>query len=263
MVKSLKKPIVVKIGGSTFGSPDFIGVIEDLVALQGEGKSLVVVHGGANVVTDWLSRLGIATRIVDGLRATPDHQTLQVVVGVLCGVVNKDLVAAIQSRGGRAMGLSGIDGRLIEAKVKSEELGLIGEVVKVNPEPVEILLKEGYIPVVAPSGFGVEEAKPLNVNADPAAGALAAALGAERLILLTDVAGVMDSSGKLLSRISPDEARSLINSGVVAGGMIPKVEACLTALATVPLTQIIDGRVPHALAEAVKGRENGTIITWE
>lgn len=263
MVKSLKKPIVVKIGGSTFGSPDFIGVIEDLVALQGEGKSPVVVHGGANVVTDWLSRLGIATRIVDGLRATPDHQTLQVVVGVLCGVVNKDLVAAIQSRGGRAMGLSGIDGRLIEAKVKSEELGLIGEVVKVNPEPVEILLKEGYIPVVAPSGFGVEEAKPLNVNADPAAGALAAALGAERLILLTDVAGVMDSSGKLLSRILPDEARSLINSGVIAGGMIPKVEACLTALATVPLTQIVDGRVPHALAEAVKGRENGTIITWE
>jgi acetylglutamate kinase len=261
MVKSLKKPIVVKIGGSTFGSGDT--AIEDLVALQGEGKSLVVVHGGANVVTESLSRLGIATRIVDGLRATPDYQTLQVVVGVLCGVVNKELVAAIQSRGGRAMGLSGIDGRLIEAKVRSEELGLIGEVVKVNPEPLEILLREGYIPVVAPSGFGVEKAKPLTVNADPAAGALAAALGAERLILLTDVAGVMDGSGKLLPRISPGEARSLISSGVIAGGMIPKVEACLTALATVPLTQIVDGRVPHALAEAVKGRENGTIIAWE
>ena len=153
MVKSLSKPIIVKIGGSTFGSGDT--VIEDLVALQNEGKSPVVVHGGASVVTESLSRLGIATRIVDGLRATPDSQTLQVVVGVLCGVVNKDLVAAIQSRGGRAMGLSGIDGRLIEAKVKSEELGLIGEVVKVNPEPVEILLKEGYIPVV---DWGYEKA---------------------------------------------------------------------------------------------------------
>jgi acetylglutamate kinase len=261
MVKSLKKPILVKIGGSTFGSGDT--AIEDLVALQREGKSLVVVHGGANVVTEGLSRLGIATRIVDGLRATPDHQTLQVVVGVLCGVVNKELVAAIQSRGGRAIGLSGIDGRLIEAKVKNEELGLIGEVVKVNPEPVEILLKEGYIPVIAPSGFGVEKAKPLNVNADPAAGALAAALGAEMLILLTDVAGVMDGSGKLLPRLSPEEARSLINSGVIAGGMIPKVEACLTALATVPLTQIVDGRVPYALAEAAKGSKKGTIIAWE
>jgi len=251
------KPILVKIGGSTFGSGDT--VIEDLVALQREGKSLVVVHGGANEVTEWLSRLGIATRIIDGLRVT-DQQTLQVVVAVLCGAVNKELVVAIQSQGGRAMGLSGIDGRLIEAKVKNEELGLMGEVVKINPEPIEIILKEGYIPVVAPSGFGVEEAMPLNVNADPAAGALAAALMAEKLILLTDVAGVMDGEGKLLTRLSPGEARSLIASGVVAGGMIPKVEACLTALATVPITQIVDGRVPRVLVEAVAGKESGTII---
>ncbi len=251
------KPIVVKIGGSTLSSGDT--VIEDLVALQKGGKSLVVVHGGGNEVTEWLSRLGIATKIIDGLRVT-DHQTLEVVVAVLCGAVNKELVAAIQSRGGRAMGLSGIDGRLIEAKVKSEELGLMGEVVRINPEPVEIILKKGYIPIVAPSGFGVEEAMPLNVNADPAAGALAAALEAERFILLTDVAGVMDGSGKLVPRLSPSEARSLIASGVVAGGMIPKVEACLTALATVPITQIVDGRSPHVLAEAVAGKEGGTII---
>jgi acetylglutamate kinase len=254
----MKKPIVVKIGGSTFGSGDTL--IEDLVTLQREGKSLVVVHGGANVLTEWLSRLGIATMIVDGLRATPDVQTLQVVVGVLCGAVNKELVAAIQSRGGRAMGLSGIDGRLIEAKVKNEQLGLVGEVVKINPEPIEMLLKESYIPVVAPPGYGVEEAMPLNVNADTAAGALAASLGAERLILLTDVVGVMDGSGKLLSRLSPGEARSLLDSDVIARGMIPKVEACLAALATVPVTQIVDGRTPHALVEAVAGKGSGTTI---
>jgi acetylglutamate kinase len=179
---------------------------------------------------------------------------------VLCGTVNKELVAAIQSQGGRAMGLSGIDGRLIEAKVKSEELGLVGEVVKINPKPAEILLKEGYIPVVAPLGFGIDKEMILNVNADSAAGALAAALQAERLILLTDVAGVMDSSRKLLSRLSPGEARELIDSGVAAGGMIPKVEACLTAWATVPVTRIIDGRSPHALVEAITGEGSGTTI---
>ncbi len=254
----MKKPIVVKIGGSTFGSGET--VIEDLVALQKEGKSLVVVHGGGNILTEWLSRLGIATRIVDGLRATPDVQTLQVVVGVLCGTVNKELVSAIQSRTGRAMGLSGIDGRLIEAKVKSEELGLVGDVVKINPEPIEILLKEGYIPVVAPLGFGIDKEMILNVNADSAAGAIAATLQAERLILLTDVAGVMDSSKKLLSHLSSVEARELIDSGIAAGGMIPKLEACLTALATVPVTQIIDGRSPHALVEAIAGRGSGTTI---
>ena len=254
----MKKPIVVKIGGSTFGSGETL--IEDLVTLQNEGASLVVLHGGGNILTQWLSRLGIATRMVDGLRATPDIQTLQVVVGVLCGTVNKELVAAIQSRGGRAMGLSGIDGRLIEAKVKSEELGLVGEVVKINPEPVEILLKEGYIPVVAPLGFGIDKEMILNVNADSAAGAIAAALQAERLILLTDVACVMDVSKKLLSRLSPCEVRELIDSGIAAGGMIPKLEACLTARASVPVAQIIDGRSPHALVEAITGKGSGTTI---
>jgi acetylglutamate kinase len=254
----MNKPIVVKIGGSTFGSSETI--LEDLVALQKEGASLVVLHGGGTILTEWLSRLGIATRIVDGLRATPDIQTLQVVVGVLCGTVNKELVAAIQSRGGRAMGLSGIDGRLIEARIKSEELGLVGEVVEINPEPAEIMLKEGYIPVIAPLGFGIEKEMILNVNADSAAGAIAAALQAERLILLTDVAGVMDSSKKLLPRLSPGEAQELIDSGIAAGGMIPKLEACLTARATVPVTQIIDGRSPHALVEAVTGKGSGTTI---
>ncbi len=256
LVYNPQKPIVIKIGGSTLGSHDT--TLEDLVALQKEGKSLVVVHGGGNLITEWLSRQGIATRFEQGHRVT-DHETLQVVVAVLCGVVNKELVATIESLGGRAMGLSGVDGRLIEARIKDEELGYIGEVVKINPEPVETILKGGYIPIIAPLGLEAKGEK-LNVNADTAAGEIAAALGAERLILLTDVAGVMDGSEKLLPRLSPGEARSLIASGVVAGGMIPKVEACLCALATVSITQIVDGRLPHALVEAIAGKESGTII---
>lgn len=258
----MKKPIVVKIGGSTLGSHDT--TLEDLVALQKEGKALVVVHGGGELITEWLSRQGIATRFEKGLRVT-DHQTLQVVVAVLCGLVNKELVTAIHSRGGRAMGLSGVDGRLIEAQVRDEELGYIGEVVRVNPELVEILVKQGYMPIIAPLGLGVkgekgEEAMPLNVNADTAAGEIAAALGAERLVFLTDVPGVLDGSEGLLPSLSPDEASSLIASGVVSGGMIPKVEACLRALSTVPITQIVDGRESSALVEAIAGGGSGTII---
>lgn len=255
----MKKPIVVKIGGSTLGSRDT--TLEDLVALQKEGKTLVVVHGGGNLITEWLSRQGVATKFEKGLRVT-DDETLRVVVAVLAGVVNKELVAAIQSLGGRAMGLSGVDGGFIEARIKDAELGHIGEVVKINPEPMEILLKEGYIPIIAPLGLEAkgEKAMPLNINADTAAGELAAALSAERLILLTDVAGVMDGLGKLLPRLSAGEASSLLASGVVSGGMIPKVEACLRALSTVPMTQIVDGRERHALIEAIAGKGSGTTI---
>ena len=250
------KKFVVKIGGSTLGSHDT--TLEDLVTLQREGKSLVVVHGGGNLITEWLSRQGIATRFEQGHRVT-DHETLQVVVAVLCGLVNKELVATIESLGGRAMGLSGIDGRLIEARIKDEELGYIGEVSRINPEPIEAILKGGYIPIIAPLGLEAKGEK-LNVNADTAAGEIAAALGAEMFILLTDVAGVMDGSKKSLPRLSPGEASSLIASGVVAGGMVPKVEACLCALSTVSITQIVDGRSPHALVEAIAGKESGTII---
>ncbi len=256
----MKTPIVVKIGGSTLGSHDT--TMEDLVALQKEGKTLVVVHGGANIVSEWLSRQGIPTRFEDGLRVT-DRQTLEVVAAVLCGLVNKELVAGIQSLGGRAMGLSGVDGGFIEARIKDAELGYTGEVVKINPRPVEAILGAGYMPIVAPLSLGKDEKGVdmlLNVNGDPAAGDIAAALGAERLIFLTDVPGILDSSGKLLPRLSVDEASSLIASGVVSGGMIPKVEACLCALSTVPVTQIVDGREAHALLKALAGKGSGTTI---
>jgi len=252
----MSKPVVVKIGGSTLGSHDT--TLEDLVALQREGQAVVVVHGGGNLITRWLSRQGVATRLEDGLRVT-DEETIEVVAAILCGLVNKDLVAAIQSLGGRAMGLSGIDGRLIEAKIKDEKLGYVGEVVRINPELIEILLREGYIPVIAPLGLGAKGEK-LNINADTAAGELAAGLGAGRLILLTDVAGVMDRLGKRFPHIPAGDVSSLIKSGAVIGGMIPKVEACLCALSSVAIAQIVDGREPHALVEAIAGKGSGTTI---
>ncbi|MFW6126001.1 MAG: acetylglutamate kinase [Chloroflexota bacterium] len=252
----MDKAIVVKIGGSTLGNHDT--TLEDLVALQKEGRPVVVVHGGGNLVSQWQSKLGIATRLEDGLRVT-DEASIEVVVAVLCGLVNKELVAALGSLGGRAVGLSGVDGRLIEAEIRNEKLGLVGEVVRIDAEPIEALVRHGYLPVVAPLGVSVDGQR-LNVNADTAAGELAAALRAMRLILLTDVAGVVDRSGKVLTRIPADGASALIASGVVVGGMIPKVKACLCALATVASAQIVDGREPHALLQAVDGKASGTII---
>jgi acetylglutamate kinase len=235
-----------------------------LVALQKQGRALVVIHGGGNVITEWLARQSVPTKFEKGLRVT-DSQTLEVVVAVLAGLVNKELVAAIQSLGGRAVGLSGIDGGFIEARVRDEALGYVGDIVKIKPEPIEVLLKEQYIPIVASLGVGEksergEKGGKLNVNADTAAGEIAAAISAERLVFLTDVAGVIDGSGKVLSRLSPAEASSLIAEGVVSGGMIPKVEACLCALSTVPITQIVDGREGHALIDAIAGKGSGTTI---
>jgi len=252
----MDKPIVVKIGGSTFGSHDT--TLEDLVALQKEGKAMVVVHGGGNLITRWLSKQGVAAKIEDGLRVT-DEATIEVVAAVLCGLVNKDLVAGIQSLGGRAIGLSGVDGGLMEAEVRDEKLGYVGEVVRINPQPVEMLLNEGFLPVIAPLALSADGQK-LNVNADTAAGELAAGLDASRLILLTDVPGVMDRSHKVYARMPASDVAALVSSGVVVGGMIPKVKACLCALSSVAMAQIVDGREPHALVQALAGKAAGTTI---
>lgn len=251
------KPIVVKIGGSTLGSHDT--TLEDLVSLQKQGKLLVVVHGGGRLITDWLEKQGVPTRFVQGQRVT-DEQTLQVVVAVLAGLVNKEIVATINSLGGKALGLSGIDGHFLEARIKSPEMGLTGEVTKVNLELLKMLLQAGYIPVVAPSATD-QQGKILNINADIASGEIAAAIQARKLIFLSDVAGINDNFGETISRLSPEEARNLITSGVASGGMIPKIEACLCALSTVPITRIIDGRVAHALLKEMKGRGKGTTIS--
>ena len=259
---SLDNASVVKIGGATLGKHDT--TIEDIVYLQHQGKSLIIVHGGGKLITEWLTKQRISTRFVQGERVT-DKATLEVVISVLAGLVNKEIVAAINSLGGQTVGISGVDGALIQGSTKDKELGYVGTVVKVNITPLEVLLQSGYIPVVAPVGLCLsnkpsEVPQVLNVNADIVAGEIAAATGAEKLIFLTDVAGVRDNSGKLLSQLSPDEAEALIASGVVSGGMIPKIKACLRALPNTLTTCIIDGRQPHALLRNIEGHGGGTII---
>jgi acetylglutamate kinase len=260
---SSTKPIVVKIGGSTLGNHDTS--LEDLVTLQRRGMRPVVVHGGGNVISDWLGRFDIPVSFARGSRVT-DARTLRVVIAVLAGLVNKELVASLEVLGGRAIGLTGVDGGLFEAEIKDAEMGYVGEVVKVDSGLLELLLKEGLIPVIAPLGLQSpprteQNGFVLNLNADTVAGEIAAALYAEKLVFLTDVAGICDSSGELLRQLSREEAKSLLDSGIATGGMIPKVEACLRAAPTVPINRIIDGRLAHALLKEVEGGGDGTTIS--
>ncbi len=258
----MDKIIVVKIGGATLGSHDT--AIEDIVELQRQGKSLVIVHGGGKLITEWLTKQGITSRFVQGERVT-DRATLEVAISVLAGLVNKEIVAAINSLGGQAVGISGVDGALIQCEIKNIELGYVGGVVRVNLAPLKALLQSGYIPVVAPLGINSEE-RPgkapqiLNINADVVAGEIAAAIGAERLIYLTDVAGINDEQGNLIPHLSPGETEALLASGVASGGMIPKIKACLRALSNTPTTCIIDGRQPHSLSRNIEEGSDGTTI---
>jgi len=262
-----KSVIVVKIGGSTLGNHDT--TLEDLVELQKQDRSLVVVHGGGKVTSEWLVRMGIPTSFVKGLRVT-DAETLKVVAATLGGLVNKELVVAIQALGGKAAGLSGCDGNLFRASVKRPELGYVGEIVAVDPTPLNLLLNGGYMPVVAPISFGSIEGQTmlLNINGDTAAGEIAAALCAEKLIFLTDVDGIHDESGKVIPRLNPTEAKNIADSGIVSGGMIPKIEASLRALTTTQVVHIIDGRLSHALLDDIGGqaqqtKSRGTTIVAE
>ncbi len=260
----ITKPLVIKIGGSTLGHTDT--TVEDLVTLQRKGIPIVVIHGGAQTVTDWLSRLGIPTRFIQGLRVT-DLETLKVVTAVLAGLVNKELVSALWKLGGKAVGLSGVDGGLIMAKNRTRELGYTGEELRVNVALLEILLDAGYMPIIAPVSLGLLQdtdtnTNLLNVNADTAAGEIAAALRAEKLIFMTDVPGLYDGSKNLIRRISPESAKELSTSGIASGGMVAKIEACLIALTKISVTRIIDGRVPHALLSEIEGTGDGTTIGW-
>lgn len=260
--------IVVKIGGSTLGAHDT--TLEDLVALQRAGTRVVVVHGGGPVVTAWLATHGVGTEFVRGLRVT-DPAALEVVVAVLGGLVNKQLAGAITALGGRAIGLSGSDGPIVLAEVREPEYGRVGSVCEVRADLLGTLAGQGYIPVLSPVGFdaralrggngatATSDAVPLlNINADTVAGEVAAALRAERLIFLTDVPGVKDTDGEVQTRLDATEAQRLIASGAIGGGMIPKVEACLRAVSAGAEALIIDGRVPHALLDAVRGAKMGT-----
>jgi acetylglutamate kinase len=256
---------VVKLGGSILDSRDTTAL--DLVALQRQGKRLVVVHGGASKVNRWLADQGVVSRFHQGERVT-DRKALDVVVAVLCGLANKETVAAVIQAGGRAAGLSGVDGGLIQGRVKEEALGYVGVVERVDARPVLALLEAGYIPVVSPVGLncGANQAgEPpfLNINGDTVAGELAAALSAANLIFLTDVDGVHDESGKVVSEIDTAAARRLLDAGIASGGMIPKIKAAMTAVAAGVCCNIVDGRRAYALMEALTGSHPGTCLKAE
>ncbi len=262
MTDKLSKVIVVKFGGSILDNKDTS--VADVVKLQKQGRKLVIVHGGASVVNRWLKRLNIPTQIVHGERIT-DAATLEVVTAILAGLVNKEIVATIIAAGGQAVGISGVDGGLIKAKMRNKEMGYMGDAVSINPAPLAALLKAGFIPVVAPVSlhtFGqlAEAPRLLNINGDPAAGEIAAAIGAEKLIFLTDVAGILDKSDSLLSRLSTAEAEVLLTSGVATGGRVAKVRACLKALSGGTTACIIDGSKPHSLRREVTEGGCGTTI---
>lgn len=256
----MSEVLVAKIGGSTLGAHDT--TLEDVVALQRRGLRPVVVHGGGALISEWLKLHEVPTRFERGLRVT-DERTLEVVVAVLAGLVNKGLVAALAAAGGRAVGLSGADGGLLKARLLDEKLGFVGEVVEVDPRLLLGLLDDGFVPVVAPVAVEWRSEAPtgqlLNINADTAAGAVAEALAARWLVFLTDVPGIRDEDGRTVSALSAAQAATLTGAGVIEGGMIPKVEACLGAAGSGCRSVIADGRRAGALVEAIEER-TGTVV---
>ena len=234
---------VVKIGGSTLGAADTS--LEDVVALAAEGGRPLVVHGGGAMITDWLERMQVEATFVDGLRAT-NAEAIDVVVGVLRGVVNARLVAEIVQRGGRAVGVCGIDGGSIRAERYDERLGFVGRITGVEAAFFTDLIDAGVIPVVAPIGLEAP-AQPLNINADTVAGELARAVRAERLLFMTDVDGLLNGDGELIEAIGRAEADRLRRDGVLAGGMIPKVDACFRAAEAGTEAYIANGTLPGTL----------------
>lgn len=251
---------VIKYGGHAMGDAELAtGFARDVVLLRQVGINPVVIHGGGPQIGRMLDRLRIKSEFVDGLRVT-DRETVEVVEMVLAGSINKEIVSAINAAGGFAVGLSGKDGNLMRAqrlrRTKRDlssnierilDLGLVGEPSEVNPHILEFYERSDITPVIAPIGFG-QNGETLNINADTAAGAIAAAVDAERLILLTDVEGVLDKSGNLITEMTASQARRYVSDGTIQGGMIPKVETCLDAVGKgVAAAVIVDGRVPHVL----------------
>jgi len=260
------KTVVIKYGGSVLDAGAAGTVVEDLVLLKGAGVNPILVHGGGPEITRMLDRLGKESHFVEGLRVT-DAETMEIVEMVLAGRANKAMVTMIGAAGGSAVGLSGKDAGLLQARrfEGPVDLGLVGEVVEVRAEILKTISDAGHVPVIASIGTG-EDGASLNLNADHAAGALAAAVGASKLIILTDVAGVMRGEGgtaTLLSLLTADEARRLITDGTISRGMIPKVEAAVLALERgVPSAHIISTQAPHALLLELFTEEGiGTMIT--
>ena len=274
ILKYDQKTIVVKYGGNAMtgtGTDDFA---QDIVLMKQTGIDPVVVHGGGPQIGAMLKKLNIHSSFVDGLRVT-DQDAVEVVEMVLTGSINKQLVTSINAAGGRAVGISGKDGNLVVArklaltkkdpvtgKETVHDLGFVGEPEKVNPEVVHTIMKSELIPVIAPIGVG-PRGETYNINADTVAGAVAGAVKAERLVLLTDVEGVLDQDKKLISRLTVSQARALIADGTISGGMIPKIRTAIDAVeAGVHAAVILDGRIPHVLLlELFTEHGAGTLIT--
>ncbi|MFA7638631.1 MAG: acetylglutamate kinase [Parvibaculum sp.] len=269
-----KRTVVVKYGGHAMGD-EALGAefARDIVLLKQAGLNPIVVHGGGPQIGAMLTRLGIKSEFSGGLRIT-DKATVEIVEMVLAGSINKQIVAQLNQAGGRAVGLCGKDGNLIvarkvEHKVHDPEsnieklldLGFVGEPAAINPEILQVIQKSDIIPVIAPIGVS-PDGHTYNINADTAAGAIAAAMGAARLLLLTDVSGVLNKEGKLIEELTIEQARALMKDGTISGGMIPKLETCIEAVeGGVEAVVILDGRVPHAvLLELFTEHGAGTLI---
>lgn len=258
------KTIVVKYGGNAMISEELKEqVMEDIVLLSMVGIKVVLVHGGGPEMSDLMKRLGKEPKFVDGLRVT-DEETIEIAEMVLAGKINKSLVNLLQQKGGNAVGLSGIDGKMIRAEFKNEALGYVGNVTKINPKPITTLLDAGYIPVVSTIGSD-RNGNIFNINGDTAAGRIAPAIGAVRLIMMTDIDGIRkdkDDPSSLIRELTISDAEKMIESGEISGGMIPKVRCCMDALnGGVKASVIIDGRVPHAtLMEILTSEGAGTMF---
>jgi acetylglutamate kinase len=261
------KTVVIKYGGNAqIDDALKAGFAEDVVLMKFIGVNPVVVHGGGPQISEMMKRLGKEPRFVDGVRVT-DRETMEIVEMVLGGVINKEIVELISRHGGRAVGLSGKDGRLITAKplkpagAKRVDLGQVGDVESIDPQLLNGLTSNRYIPVIAPIGVD-RKGRTYNINADLVAGAVARALKAEKLLVLTDVTGIKDATGRLIPTLSRKEIQRLIKAGTITSGMLPKVQACLTAVeGGVAKAHIIDGRVPHALLLEIFTKEGiGTEI---
>lgn len=258
------KIMVVKYGGNAMINEKLKdSVMRDIVLLSLIGVKVVLVHGGGPEITEMLSKIGKESKFVDGLRVT-DSETADIVQMILAGKINKSLVNLLEIKGGRAIGLSGIDGHMITAKVKDERLGFVGEITEINAQPILDVIEKGYIPVVSTVGCD-SEGNVYNINADTAAARIAGELHAESLISLTDICGILrdkDDESTLISRITLDDAPKLIEEGIISGGMLPKVECCTNAIKWgVKSVFIIDGRVPHSiLIETLTDEGIGTMF---
>ena len=254
--------VVVKFGGNAMGDDDAMAEFaRDVVLMRQVGVNPVVVHGGGPMINEMLTKLGIKSEFVRGKRVT-DKATVEVVEMVLCGLVNKRIVQAIMDAGGRAVGISGKDDDLMVCVADDPELGFVGRPVEMNVQVLRDLYAAGIIPVVAPVATGMADNETFNVNGDTAAGAIAGALKADRLLLLTDVSGVKNAAGDVVTQMTPEEVRQMMADGVISGGMIPKTETALAALdAGVRAVVILDGRIPNAcLLELFTDHGAGSLI---